>query len=88
MTSMKDRLKAATELSEKLQSKVQRISGLKEAAENNLSEVEEEIRSNNLDPDTLPETLDKLREALEASLEKFEADLASAQEALSKFEDR
>lgn len=87
MKDMKDRLKAAIELSDKLQSKVQRISGLKEAAENNLSEIREEIRANNLDPDTLPETLDKLKEALKTSLEKFEADLASAEQALSKFKD-
>lgn len=84
---MKDRLQAAIELSDRLQSKVQKISGLKEAAENNLSEVKEEIRANNLDPDTLPDTLEKLRSALEVSLEKFEADLASAEEALSKFKD-
>lgn len=83
---MEDRLKDALALREELQAKAQRIAGLKEAAEKNLEEVEKEIRANNLDPEDLDSTLEKLKAAFEIQLAKFESDLQSAKESLSKFE--
>lgn len=85
MSDLDARLTAAITLRNKLSSESQRIAGRKEAAEKALSDVEAEIRSKNLDPDTLDETLVKLTEAYEKAVEAFESDVSKAKDALAPF---
>ena len=85
MSDLDARLTTAINLRNKLSAESQRIAGRKEAAEKALADVESEIRSKNLDPETLDETLTKLTEAYEKAVEAFEADVANAQEALAPY---
>jgi len=85
MSDLDDRLTAAITLRNRLSAESQRIAGRKEAAEKALAEVESEIRSKNLDPDSLDETLVKLTEAYEKAVEAFEADVEKAKESLSPY---
>jgi chromosome segregation ATPase len=79
------RLKAAVATRDRLAAEAQRIAGRKEAAVKALSEVEEEIRGKNLDPETLDSTIDQLRTAYDNAVETFERDVESAREALSPY---
>jgi hypothetical protein len=63
----------------------QRIQGRKEAADKALTNVEDEIRSKNLSPDTLQDTLDALNTAYAKEVASFEAALVEAQTALSPY---
>ena len=85
MSDLDSRLDAALALRDSLSRDAQRIQGRKEAAEKSLRDVEEEIRSKNLDPDNLDATLDTLTTAYEKEVTSFEAALASAQTALSPY---
>jgi len=80
------RLKLAIEKRDKLKAKSQKIAGKKEAAASRLEAVRKEIHDNNLDPDTLSETLQQLESALRSSLEDFESKLEDAASALEKYE--
>jgi hypothetical protein len=85
MSDLDDRLNKAVILRDRLAGEAQRIAGRKEAAEKALKEVEDEIRSKNLDPDTLDATLTTLTEAYETSVAAFIDEVAKAKEALSPF---
>lgn len=85
MSDLDSRLDAALALRDSLSRDAQRIQGRKEAAEKALHDVEEEIRSKNLDPDNLDATLNTLTTAYEKEVNSFEAALASAQTALSPY---
>lgn len=85
MSDMDDRLNTALALRTKLAGEAQRIAGKKEAAEKALSDVEQEIRSKNLDPNTLNQTLTTLTEAYEKAVENFEKDLEAAKQALAPY---
>jgi predicted nucleic acid-binding Zn-ribbon protein len=85
MSDLDDRLTAAITLRNRLSAESQRIAGRKEAAEKALAEVESEIRSKNLDPDSLDETLVKLTEAYEKAVEAFEADVEKAKQSLAPY---
>jgi len=85
MSDLDTRLTNAIELRDRLSAESQRIAGRKEAAEKTLSDVESEIRSKNLDPDALDETLTMLTEAYEKAVETFESDVSKAQEALAPY---
>ena len=85
MSDLDARLTAAITLRNRLSAESQRIAGRKEAAEKALADVEAEIRSKNLDPDTLDETLVKLTEAYEKAVEAFEADVSKAKESLAPY---
>ena len=85
MSDLDSRLKVALKNRDRLAGAAQRIAGKKEAAEKALADVDAEIRSKNLDPDTLDATVTKLSDAYEQAVEAFEADVAKAEEALSPF---
>ncbi len=85
MSDLDARLTKAIERRDRLSADSQRIAGRKEAAEKALAEVESEIRSKNLDPNTLDATLTKLTEAYEQAVGDFESDVAKAGESLSPF---
>ena len=85
MSDLDSRLNDALALRDRLSKETQRIQGRKEASEKALRDVEEEIRSKNLDPDTLDATLETLNAAYEKEVASFEASLASAQTALSPY---
>tara|TARA_B100000900_G_scaffold386730_1_gene377410 strand:+ start:819 stop:1079 length:261 start_codon:yes stop_codon:yes gene_type:complete len=80
-----ERLKKAIDARDKLAGEVQRISGKKQAAEQALEEVEQEIRDANLDPETLGETLKKLEDALNSSIQNFENQIKSAKDSLTPY---
>ena len=67
MSDLDTRLTKAIELRDHLAGASQRILGKKEAAEKSLADVDAEIRSKNLDPDTLDETQTMLTEIGRAS---------------------
>ena len=83
--SLDERLDKALALRDRLSAESQRIAGRKEAADKALATVEAEIRSKNLDPDTLDQTLEKLTSAYEVAIQTFEDDLAAAETALTPF---
>jgi len=85
MSDLDQRLKDAVALRDRLSGEAQRIAGRKEAAEKALADVEAEIRSKNLDPDTLDDTLAKLTEAYEKAVVSFESDVEKAKESLSPY---
>jgi len=85
MLDIDSRLKKALTLRDRLSKEAQRIQGRKEAADKALADVEEEIRSKNLHPDTLQHTLDTLGSAYEAAVTSFESAVAEAQTALSPY---
>lgn len=85
MTDLDTRLSAATALRDRLQGESQRIAGRKDAAEKALKEVDDEIRSKKLNPDTLDDTLSKLNAAYEKEVVAFEAAVEKAQQALSPY---
>lgn len=79
------RLDAAIKTRDRLSSEAQRIAGRKEAAEKALADLEDEIRSKNLDPDQLDATLAKLEAAYEEAVNKFAEDVEAAKEALAPY---
>ena len=79
------RLKTAVALRDRLAAESQRIAGRKEAADKALADVEAEIRSKNLDPDTLDQTLATLNAAYEQAVTSFEGALAAARESLAPY---
>lgn len=83
--SMDERLKKVIAARDKLAGDIQRISGKKQAAEQALQEVEQEIREANLDPETLEETLVKLETALNQSINDFETKLNQAKDSLTPY---
>jgi len=83
-----DRLNKAIKLRETLSSDLQRMLGKKQAAEQSLLKVEQEIRDANLDPNTLQETLTKLQQALEQTLSEFEAQLNLVQDKMSLYTEK
>lgn len=85
MSDLDTRLTNAIELRDRLSAESQRIAGRKEASEKTLADVDSEIRSKNLDPDSLDETLTMLTEAYEKAVETFESDVSKAQEALAPY---
>lgn len=85
MSNLDERLRAAISLRDSLSAKAARIAGKKEAAEKALEEVRSEIISKKLDPDTLDSTIERLEEAYEAAVQKFEEEVNAAQEALRPY---
>ncbi len=79
------RLKKALESRDKLAAEIQRIEGRKEAAQRSLTEVEEEIRSKNLDPNTIDKVVQDLRLAYEAEVSKLEQEVSKTREALTPY---
>ena len=85
MSDLDERLKKALAKRDRLSAEAQRVQGRKDAADKALSTIEDEIRSKNLSPDTLQDTLDTLGVAYEKEVASFEAALATAQAALSPY---
>lgn len=81
------RLKAALVKRDRLTTDAARISGRKEAADRTLQEVEAEIRSKKLDPDTLDETLLKLETAYLQEVTTLEAAVEQARLELNPYMD-
>jgi predicted nucleic acid-binding Zn-ribbon protein len=79
------RLKKALESRDKLAAEIQRIEGRKEAAQRSLTEVEEEIRSKNLDPNTIDKVVQDLRLAYEAEVSKLEQEVSKTRETLTPY---
>jgi predicted nucleic acid-binding Zn-ribbon protein len=82
---LETRLSAAVAERSRLSAEVQRIQGRKEAAEHALAQVESEIRSKNLDPETLDKTVTTLEAALADEVSKLEAGLAQARTTLQPY---
>jgi len=80
-----DRLRVAISLRDRLSAEAQRISGKKEAAEQALAKVREEIKAKKIDPDNLDETITKLEGAYTQAVGAFEAEVSSAKEALKPY---
>mgnify|MGYP001044446156 CR=1 FL=1 len=62
-----------------------RLRGRKEQAEANLSEVEEECRAKNIDPDNIEEIISKLEGKYSKLIEDLEKDTEEAERALAPF---
>lgn len=74
VNDLKQKFEALRKKRDALQARKDRIQGRKEAAEKNLKEVEDEIRSKGLDPD-------KLDEVLVSLIDKYNVHLEEANEA-------
>jgi len=85
MLTLDQRLQNAISKRDQIASDAQRIAGRKEAAEKSLKSVEDEIRSKNLDPDTLDDTIARLEASFEETVQKFENDVNAAEEALAPY---
>ena len=85
MSDLDERLKKGLALRDRLIAESQRVQGRKDAADKALAAVEDEIRSKNLSPDTLQDSLDSLVVAYEKEVASFEAALVTAQTALSPY---
>jgi len=85
--SLDDRLAAAIRDRDQLAAEVQRIEGRKQAAEENLATVRQEIQEAGLDPDRLDATISQLEQAYDKSVTEFETQLRAAQEALEPYKD-
>lgn len=85
MSDLDERLNTAIALRNQLSAEVQRIQGRKEAADQALAAVGTEIRGRNLNPDTLPDTLQTLTLAYEKEVASFEVGLAQAQTLLNPY---
>ena len=85
MSDLDERLKKALAKRDRLSAEAQRIQGRKDAADKALAAVEGEIRSKNLDPDTLSATLDTLGVAYEKEIASFEDALTASHTALSPY---
>jgi len=86
--AIEERLDKAIKLRETLSSDLQRMLGKKQAAEQSLLKVEQEIRDAKLDPNTLQETLTKLQQALEQTLSEFEFQLNQVQDKMSLYTEK
>ena len=79
------RLKEAISKRDRLLSDSARISGRKDAADNALREVETEIRSKKLDPDTLDQTIASLEEAYAAEVTSLEEAVDRSRQELTPY---
>lgn len=79
------RLNVAVATRNKLAADAQRIAGRKEAAEKSLADLESEIRSKNLDPNTLESSLSALIQAYETELASFEEACRKAEKDLAPY---
>tara|TARA_R110000824_G_scaffold151258_2_gene322233 strand:- start:368 stop:640 length:273 start_codon:yes stop_codon:yes gene_type:complete len=84
-TELDRRLKRAVADRDKLAEQAQRIAGRKEAADQALESLEQEIRAKNLDPDTLDETVLKFEAALVSEIENIEAGVEKARTDLNPY---
>lgn len=82
---LETRLSRAVAERSRLSAEVQRIQGRKEAAEHALASVEAEIRSKNLDPETLDKTITTLETALTEEVRKLEEGLDTARTTLQPY---
>lgn len=85
MADLKTRLDAALKKREDLASKAQRVLGRLEESERAREALREECRAKNIDPDKIDETIRRLEEALEKSLNDFESKLVTAEKAMEPF---
>lgn len=83
----KNRIETALKRRSELVSSKNRIIGRLEEAEKNVEAVKAELVSRKVDPEKLPETLEKLESALQTSLAEFESQLSEAEKSLKPFVD-
>jgi len=81
----KTRIEAALKRRDDLQAQKERAVGRLEESEKNLEAIRTELRSKSVDPDRLDDTIQKLEEALAASLAEFESQLSEAEKSIKPF---
>ena len=80
-----ERLEAALKRRDDLAAKKERIQGRHEAAAAKLAEVEEEIRGKKIEPQDLPQTIQKLEAKYNDLIEQIESKVDAAEEAIAPF---
>lgn len=85
MADVKTRIEAALKRRDDLQAQKERAVGRLEESEKNLEAIRTELRSKSVDPDRLDDTIQKLEEALAASLAEFESQLSEAEKSIKPF---
>lgn len=85
MADAKTRIEAALKRRDDLQAQKERAVGRLEESEKNLEAIRTELRSKSVDPDRLDDTIQKLEEALAASLAEFESQLSEAEKSIKPF---
>ena len=83
--NVEERLLKAIEKRDNLSGEIQRIQGKKQAAEQALRNIEQEIREAGLDPETIEETLQKLEVALEKNIQDYESQLGTVEQQLNPY---
>jgi len=85
VADVKTRIEAALKRRDDLQAQKERAVGRLEESEKNLEAIRTELRSKSVDPDRLDDTIQKLEEALAASLAEFESQLSEAEKSIKPF---
>ena len=85
MNDLDSRLKQALADRDRLESEINRIDAKREVAQTALEAVITEIKSKGLDPENLDKTVQDLERAYALEVEKLEAEVASAEKAITPF---
>ena len=85
MSDLDSRLKQALADRDRLESEINRIDAKREVAQTALEAVITEIKSKGLDPENLDKTVQDLERAYALEVEKLEAEVASAEKAITPF---
>ena len=85
MSDLDSRLKQALADRDRLESEINRIDAKRDVAQTALEAVITEIKSKGLDPENLDKTVQDLERAYALEVEKLEAEVASAEKAITPF---
>lgn len=80
------RLKTAVQNRDNMASKIDRLKGRLQEAEQSLAAVEKECRDKNIDPDKIDEALEKLQSHYNDKVTELESKLNAVQTALEPFD--
>lgn len=80
------RLKTAVQNRDNMASKIDRLKGRLQEAEQSLAAVEQECRDKNIDPDKIEQALEKLQSHYNDKVTELESKLNAVQTALAPFD--
>ena len=85
MANLDQQLEAVIQQRKRLQAELERLRGRKEQAEENLADIEKEIRSKGIEPSEIEEKLRQLEERYSTLVTELKQDTDAAERALAPF---
>lgn len=85
MSNLDQQLEAVIQQRKRLQAELERLRGRKEQAEENLADIEKEIRSKGIEPSEIEEKLHQLEERYSTLVTELKQDTDAAERALAPF---